>query len=70
MSGREFQSFCGHTGAVSAVAFSPDGKQVLTGSRDNTAKVWDLSGHQFQSFQARVPVRSFGGLFPRMENIY
>ena len=31
----------GHTGAVSSVAFSPDGTRIVTGSRDETAKVWD-----------------------------
>ena len=33
----------GHTGMVYSVAFSPDGKRVLTGSRDNTARVWDAT---------------------------
>jgi WD40 repeat protein len=33
----------GHTGAVLAVAFSPDGKRVLTGSRDRTAGLWDAA---------------------------
>ncbi len=31
----------GHTGPVSSVSFSPDGTRIVTGSRDNTAKVWD-----------------------------
>jgi tetratricopeptide (TPR) repeat protein len=33
-------TFAGHTGQVSSVAFSPDGRHILTGSADNTAKVW------------------------------
>jgi eukaryotic-like serine/threonine-protein kinase len=31
----------GHTGSVSSVSFSPDGTRMLTGSQDQTAKVWD-----------------------------
>ena len=34
-------TFTGHARAVISVAFSPDGKRVLTGSSDNTAKLWD-----------------------------
>jgi WD40 repeat protein len=30
----------GHRGAVGSVALSPDGKRVVTGSSDNTARVW------------------------------
>jgi WD40 repeat protein len=41
---REKLDLLGHTGAVSSVAFSPDGKRVVTGSFDHTARVWDLSG--------------------------
>jgi WD40 repeat protein len=28
---------------ISSLAFSPDGKQLASGSRDRTVKVWDLS---------------------------
>ena len=31
----------GHTGTVTSVAFSPDGTRIVTGSGDQTAKVWD-----------------------------
>jgi WD40 repeat protein/serine/threonine protein kinase len=33
--------YAGHTDAVQAVAFSPLGKRVLTGSRDRLIKLWD-----------------------------
>jgi len=31
----------GHTHSVSSLAFSPDGKRVVTGSRDKLVKIWD-----------------------------
>ena len=33
----------GHTDTVKAVAFSPDGERVLTGSADGTARLWDAA---------------------------
>ncbi|MCB9300375.1 MAG: caspase family protein [Lewinellaceae bacterium] len=46
--GGEIQTYRGHANDVAAVAFSPatpsdpsGGKFVLTGSRDNTAKIWE-----------------------------
>src|SRR5271156_3720178 len=41
----------GHSGTVLSVAFAPDGKQVLTGSGDNTARLWDAqSGKELRTF--------------------
>ncbi len=37
------QASFGHTSAVTAVAFSPDGTRLLTGSDDGTAQLWDPS---------------------------
>ncbi|MCA9044295.1 MAG: protein kinase, partial [Planctomycetaceae bacterium] len=39
---REQMRFSPH-GAVSAAAFSPDGKLLVTGSWDNSAKIWDVA---------------------------
>ena len=40
----------GHTDQISSAAFSWDSHQVLTGSIDNTARVWDVStGRQLRS---------------------
>jgi WD40 repeat protein len=41
--GKVVRSFRGHTGVVTSVAFSPDGLRLVSGSRDATAKVWDLT---------------------------
>ena len=32
----------GHTDIVWSAAFSPDGKKIVTGSADKTARIWDL----------------------------
>jgi WD40 repeat protein/tRNA A-37 threonylcarbamoyl transferase component Bud32 len=48
--GREVLALKGHTDQVRSVAWSPDGRRILTGSTDKTARVWDAEkGHEVLS---------------------
>src|SRR5882762_6673642 len=42
----------GHSSGISAVAFSPDGTYIVSGSRDNTLRLWDtVSGAHLNSLE-------------------
>jgi len=45
-SGRLLTVLAGHANAVNAVAFSPDGKTLATGSTDRTLKLWSTDSYQ------------------------
>jgi len=44
--GREVWQLKGHTETVHAIAFSPDGKRLASGSADSTIKLWDMNSGQ------------------------
>jgi WD40 repeat protein len=41
--GKMIRSFRGHTDVVTSLAFCPDGKRLISGSRDKTVKFWDVT---------------------------
>lgn len=44
--GRECGSLNGHTGPVRAIDFSPDGRQLASGSDDTTIMLWNVAHYQ------------------------
>ena len=47
----------GHTDEVWSVAFSPDGKKIVTSSWDRTARIWDAeSGKELQKLEGHTDV--------------
>lgn len=52
LSGEKVMEFKGHFYDVNDVAYSPDGTQILSGSSDKTARLWDVkSGAEIRIFR-------------------
>ncbi len=65
----------GHLKQVMALAFSADSRQVVSASRDNTIRIWDVeSGHELRQIEIdeRAEMRrrdSSGGVVTTIENL-
>ena len=49
LQGKELQHFSSNASAMFAVAFSPDGQNLLIASTDDVVQLYDLQGKELQS---------------------
>ncbi|MBX2873373.1 MAG: caspase family protein [Saprospiraceae bacterium] len=47
-----------HNWGILEITFSPDGKYILTGSIDQTARLWDRQGYELQTFKTNYRIYS------------
>ena len=61
----------GHDGDVESVAFSGDGSKVVSGSRDNTVKIWSAdNGEVIQTLSGDIDMKHICILYNVIYIIY
>jgi translation initiation factor 3 subunit I len=61
LNGERLGTYDGHSGALWCIDISRDCTRVLTGSADNTCRLWDCeTGRQIAVFESKTAVRSCG----------
>ena len=65
-----FQAFDGHTDAVRSIVFSDDGTLLLSGSQDNTVRVWEIAtGQMLKTFRGHGGQVQAAVFLPKGERI-
>jgi hypothetical protein len=60
----------GHTGRINAVAFSPDGRYVITGADDSTAQLWEAhTGRKVRDLKGHTGYVTAGAFSPDGKNV-
>jgi WD40 repeat protein len=57
--GTEVRTLSGHISAIWSAVFSPDGKDILTGSFDHTARLWEVDYREFVASVCARLLRDF-----------